>query len=337
MPVRNGADWLRQAVESVLHQEWRDFELIVVDDGSGDDTVALLKELARGDDRIVLLRQAPQGIVVALNRGLAAARAPLIARLDGDDRARPDRLARQLAFMQAHPDVGLLGSAAEKIDETGTVIGRITPPSEPARLATMLARTNPFIHSTVMMRAALVRELGGYRAAFRDAEDYDLWLRVAETSGIASLPEPLIQYRWHGSNLTRLNAIRQSFSVRLAQRSAACRRAGAADPARDLAEPPDWWAAEAMTSFFAEDVGLYRFLTSDRSAAPKHLGAVERRLRSLNHVERKLAQARLRAMLGETPFGARYIRIAALIALLHPGRALQLALGRSEPGIAPPP
>jgi glycosyltransferase involved in cell wall biosynthesis len=329
MPVRNGTKWLHEAVESVLDQEFRDFELLIVDDGSDEDTVRRLAEIARADGRIGVLHQAPQGVAVALNLGIGAARAPYIARLDADDLARPDRLARQLAFMQAHGDVDLVGSAAQVIDGAGAVIGRIAPPTESGRIARHLRRGNPIIHSSVMMRAGLLHQLGGYRATFGAAEDYDLWLRIAETGGIANLPEPLVAIRRHESNLSRLNAVRQSFSVRLAQRSAAARRAGTGDPAAALTAPPDWWAAEATTMFFAPDVGFYRFLDSDRATAPEYVRAVQSRLFSLNHVERKLAQARLKAMLHEggsgSSFGMPHLWILLLIALLHPARALSMA------------
>jgi hypothetical protein len=209
----------------------------------------------------------------------------------------------------------------------------MAPPTDRTRLALLLNRTNPFIHSSVMMRTALVRSVGGYRAAFRAAEDYDLWLRMAEASGIANLADDLVQYRQHGGNLSRRDAVRQSFSVRLAQRSAAGRRAGAGDPASGLAAPPDWWAGEAETSFYAGDVGLYRLLDSDRAGGPRYLPAVQDRLFDLNHVERRLAQSRLRTMLREIgrPIGLQHLRISMLIAVLHPARALSLAW-RREPG-----
>jgi hypothetical protein len=178
-----------------------------------------------------------------------------------------------------------------------------------------------------MMRADLVRRLGGYRAAFRAAEDYDLWLRIAEAAGVANLAEPLVAYRRHEANVSRRDAVRQSFSVRLAQRTAAARRSGAGDPATALVAPPDWWAAEANTAFFAPEVGFYRFLDAGPAAAPDHIGAVERSLLRLNHVERKLAQARLQTLLRESGprRAARRLRMALLIALLHPGRALGMA------------
>jgi hypothetical protein len=184
-----------------------------------------------------------------------------------------------------------------------------------------------------MMRTDKVRRLGGYRKAFGAAEDYDLWLRMAENGGIANLPEHLVSLRRHEASVSRRHAVRMSFSVRLAQRSAAARRTGAHDPAAALAEPPDWWAAEAETSFFGPDVGFYRFLDSDQAAAPRHVPAVRRRLFDLNHVERKLAQARLGEMLDETSSWLEplRLRIAALIAVLHPGRALAMAWRASFP------
>jgi hypothetical protein len=238
----------------------------------------------------------------------------------------PERLGRQHAFMQAHSEIVLLGGGAEKIDQSGAVIGRASPPKEGAELRRILGRSNPFIHSTVMMRAAPLRELGGYRAAFRAAEDYDLWLRMAEVGDIANLPEHLIQYRVHAANLSRLDAVRQSFSVRLAQRSAAGRRNGAADPARDLLSPPDWWGTEAETAFFSEDVDFFRFLDSGPADGEAYISAVRRHLFGLNHVERKLAQLRLQRLLQDTgaPLGVRQLGILGLIAILHPPRALSM-------------
>jgi hypothetical protein len=208
----------------------------------------------------------------------------------------------------------------------GNAVARRTPPADPLLLARVLARTNPFVHSSVMMRTALVRRLGGYRSAFRAAEDYDLWLRLAEAAGVANLATDLVQYRRHAASQSQRDAVRQAFSMRLAQRCAAARHRGKDDPAAALTAPPDWWAEDAETAFYADDVGLYRFLDSDAVQEPRYIRAVTARLLSLNHVERRLAQQRLRAMLRETrPAGLRHVGIALLIAALHPGRALRLA------------
>src|SRR5215468_175141 len=160
MPVHNGAAWLAEAVASIGAQDFGNLEFLIVDDGSDDGTAALLSAFAADDRRVRVLRQAPQGIVVALNAGIAAARAPYLARLDADDRAKPDRLSKQFAFMEAHADVGLLGTCAEIIDAAGNTVGRLAPPADHAALLRALAQTNPFVHSAVMMRTALVRRLG---------------------------------------------------------------------------------------------------------------------------------------------------------------------------------
>ena len=326
MPVRYGTKWLAEAVASVRAQEFGDFEFIIVDDGSDDGTAAMLSAFAAGDRRIRPLRQALQGVVAALNTAIAAARAPYLARLDADDRAMPARLGKQFAFMHAHPEIGLLGTYAHVIDAAGNVTGRLAPPTDPATLARVLERTNPFVHSSVMMRTTLVRRLGGYRATFRAAEDYDLWLRMAEVSSIANVPAYLTQYRQHDFNLSQRDAVRQSFSVRLAQRSAAGRRGGTGDPAATLTAPPDWWAKEADTSFFSDQVALYRLLDSDALQGQPYVRAVSERFSRLNHVERRLAQIRLCVMLRDlgASISLRHLWIALLIAALHPGRALGL-------------
>jgi glycosyltransferase involved in cell wall biosynthesis len=119
MPVRDGERFLQSAIDSVLAQSFTDFELIVIDDGSSDSTLAILAEAARRDPRIVVVSKGSMGIVAALNLGLAMARSPLVARLDADDIALPGRLARQVETMQRDPVLGVLGGFAELIDESG--------------------------------------------------------------------------------------------------------------------------------------------------------------------------------------------------------------------------
>lgn len=323
MPVRDGAAWVAGAVASVIAQDFPDFELVVVDDGSGDATPAILDALAAGDPRIRVLRQPRSGLVAALNAAIAVAQAPCLARLDADDRARPARLRRQLAFMDAHPGIGLVGSFARVIDAAGNPVGRLTPPTDPARLRRVLARTNPLVHSSVMIRTALVRRLGGYRPAFAAAEDYDLWLRLAEAADVAILAEDLVDYRRHDAGHSHRQAARQAFSVRLAQRCAMARRHGDPDPGAALKAPPDWWAADAGTAFWAPGAAIYRFLDADGAQARRELRSVAAALPGLNHVERRLAQAHLRGLMGGQPRW-RQAAMALLMVALHPGRALTL-------------
>jgi glycosyltransferase involved in cell wall biosynthesis len=321
MPVRNGARWLREAIDSVLGQTLREFELIVVDDGSTDETPRILDDVGRLDGRVRIVRQEASGLVKALNRGLAEARAPLVARLDADDRALPERLDRQACYLDANPGVGLLGSWAEIIDEHGASRGRLTPEAQPDALTRLLLRTNPFVHSSVMFRSALVRGLGGYRSALQAAEDYDLWLRLAEVAEISNLAEFLIQYRRHDANVTERHSVRQAFSARLAQRSAKMRRETGRDPAEDLASPPDWRSEQA--SFYAEDAVLYRLLdlagpmpAPNSAFANVDFAPLCERINELSHAERKLAARSLARYLKRAPCPQAGNTLRALLRLL---------------------
>jgi len=221
MPVRDGERFLVEAVGSVLAQTVSDLELVVVDDGSADSTPALLAGIA--DSRIRVLTQAPGGLTAALNAGCAAARAPVIARMDADDVALPDRLERQLAYLDAHPDVALLGGGIVLVDEMGREFDR-----EPAPAAPNLSERNELVHATVAMRTEAFRELGGYR--LDQAEDYDLWLRLEERYGVAAVSEPVLRYRLHPGQFSVTRLERQALGAHCVRAAARERRAGRADP-----------------------------------------------------------------------------------------------------------
>jgi glycosyltransferase involved in cell wall biosynthesis len=193
MSVRDGAPWVLQAVDSILGQTAGDLELIVIDDGSTDGTHDLLATVH--DERARVVPQERRGLTRSLNRALSLATAPLVARLDADDLALPERLERQRAFLAARPDVGLLGTGALETDAAGREIGRIVPPERDAELRRILIRRNPFVHSSVMMRRALVQGVGGYDERLLVAQDYDLWMRLSRITRLANLPEVLVVRR----------------------------------------------------------------------------------------------------------------------------------------------
>jgi glycosyltransferase involved in cell wall biosynthesis len=193
MSVHNGAPFVSEAVASVLGQTERDLELIVVDDGSTDDTPARLAAVA--DPRLRLHRQPCTGLTRALNRALDLARAPLVARLDADDLALPERLAHQRAFLAAHPEVGLLGTAAREDDAAGAPARVVRPPADDAALRRALIRANPFVHSSVMARRELLARVGGYDETLDVAQDYDLWMRLASHTRLANLDAVLVVRR----------------------------------------------------------------------------------------------------------------------------------------------
>jgi hypothetical protein len=262
----------------------------------------------------------------------------LLARLDADDRALPERLDRQMRHLNAHPGIGLLGSWAQEIDAGGGRGGRLRPATEPAELDRVLMRANPFVHSSVMFRGELARRAGGFRAAFRAAEDYDLWLRLAEIAQLANLPENLVEYRVHGENVTSRNAIRQAFSARLARRSARARRETGSDPAGSLTEPPDWRSPAADASFYADDAMLYRLLDLADPNAPADAYAaadfalLAARFGELNHAERALAaRAMINHMTGADPARARKTRGVFLRLLCRQPGMMQRPLWRLLP------
>jgi glycosyltransferase involved in cell wall biosynthesis len=231
MPVRNGERFIAEAIESILSQTLEDLELIILDDGSTDSTPKILEDLARRDDRIAIHRKSPgRNLSETLNLGASLAKAPLLARLDADDLALPDRLELQLRFLDEHPQVTLLGGQALLIDENGREFGEAHYPLDDEALHEALLTTNPFVHSAVVMRRDVFEEVGGYREIFVHSEDLDLWLRIAEGRKLANLPETLVKYRLHGNQQTLRKQEDQAIHSAAARASAQARAGGGPDP-----------------------------------------------------------------------------------------------------------
>jgi hypothetical protein len=330
MPVFNGGAWLAQAVESVRVQSFADFELIVVDDGSTDRTGQIVEDAARSDGRIRLVRQEHLGISIALNRGVELARAPVIARMDADDVAAPDRLRVQIAFLEAHSSVAAVGSWAHVIDDGGRRIGDRRPATEPSQLRDMLPRQNPFIHASMMMRADTFRGLGGYRPALDGAEDYDLWLRMSEHAALANVPEFLLSYRSSPVPADSPGARKQLLAAHLGRLSAKARRASRPDFVDTLAAPLDLAALRGQAGL-GETADLFELLgrpASDKLSAQdlSVLGKLD-----LDHAERKAAQFWLKDLLASPQSIAVRTAAAFWLLRLHPPRGLSL-IGSSLTG-----
>ncbi|HLA39858.1 MAG TPA: glycosyltransferase, partial [Candidatus Glassbacteria bacterium] len=204
MSVYNGERFLRESVESILRQSFGDFEFLIMEDGSTDSTAVILAEYAAKDRRIRVVKNEENiGLTRSLNHGLALARGKYVARQDADDLSLPERLARQVEFMEAHPDTVLLGTGMEVINEGGKTLGRRIPPADQRSLAAeLLIKNNAFGHTSVMFRLAAVNELGGYDESFAFAQDYDLWWRMSRKWKVAVLPEALVRWRASGSNIS---------------------------------------------------------------------------------------------------------------------------------------
>ena len=199
LPARNEERRIAKAVESILGQTLSNWELVIVDDGSTDGTARVVESFE--DDRIELVRITPSGVSRALNRGLAAASAPLVARQDADDVSLPERLERQVEFLQARPDVAVVGSAWIEVNAAGR---RVRPRAGflAGRVDSVLADFNPLTHPTVVFRKKVVLAAGGYDDRLRFAQDYDLWLRLARLGHpIWNLEEPLAIRTMTGTNV----------------------------------------------------------------------------------------------------------------------------------------
>jgi glycosyltransferase involved in cell wall biosynthesis len=231
MPVHNAERYLGEAVESILGQTFADFEFLIVDDGSTDRSRAILERYAAQDQRIHLTSRPNTGYAVALNELLSLARGQLVARMDADDVALPERLARQVDYLRAHPDVVCVGSAVHFIDAGGRFLRDRHPGMEHEAIQERaLAGDCALNHPSVMMRRA-----GGYHVEFMPAEDLDLWLRLGEIGRLTNLPDVLMKYRQHEASFSERH---QQLQL---ERSAAavleaCRRRGI--PPREVSVSP---------------------------------------------------------------------------------------------------
>jgi hypothetical protein len=230
MAVRDGLPYLEQAVDSILAQTFTDFEFVIIDDGSTDSTPDVLRRYQSADRRVRVHHQQNVGLTPSLNRGCHLARGPYLARMDADDISFPDRLERQVEFLDRHPRVALLGSAVVRIDELGRQIKRSECPTSHPEIVQALTRYNCFTHPTVMLRRDMLAAVGGYREAYRQAQDYDLWLRLSERYEVANLADPLLYYRVYASQVSVRNLEQQIVSVVGARAAAEARMARGMDP-----------------------------------------------------------------------------------------------------------
>ncbi|MBN2098587.1 MAG: glycosyltransferase family 2 protein [Dehalococcoidia bacterium] len=200
MPVYNGEKHLAEAVESILRQTFRDFEFIIIDDGSTDGSPDILRRYQKEDDRVRVYQQENRGCVAASNRGCQLARGEYVARMDHDDVSLPQRLAKQVSYLEAHPEIGVLGTWIQEIDSRG-LKREIRPKlTKPRVVAWGLCFESCLPNPTVMMQRAVIERIGFYGTEVPYADDYDLWVRASSVTQLANIPEVLLLYRvWPGS------------------------------------------------------------------------------------------------------------------------------------------
>ena len=193
MSAYNAALYIEESVNSILEQTFNDFEFIIINDGSTDKTKTVLESFR--DGRIIVVDQEHSGLTKALNHGLSRARGTYIARMDADDISLPERLACQVQFLEENPYAGFVGCQYYEINYRGDIIQQCRLPTENEHLQKSLKAGNQFVHGAVVFRKACIKAVGGYREFFRFAQDFDLWLRIAQQYQCANIALPLYKLR----------------------------------------------------------------------------------------------------------------------------------------------
>ncbi len=203
MPVYNGEKFIAEAVESILSQTFVNFEFIIINDGSTDNTASILRSYS--DKRIYITQRENKGFAFSLNEAISISRGKYLARMDADDIAYEDRLQLQYDFMETHPEVGILGGQADVIDKVGQITGVMRKPTSWANISKYIEYACPICHPTYFVKRAVYELTNGYRK-MPPVEDYDFLLRAFEKKIVmANLPEKLIKYRLVSSGMSRGN------------------------------------------------------------------------------------------------------------------------------------
>ena len=207
LPVYNCPHYVGAAIESILAQSFGDFEFLIIDDGSTDETPYVLDQYS--DARIRRIRHENKGLAGTLNVGIGLARGKYIARQDQDDLSLPDRFAKQVAYMESCPECGLLGTWAQIMEGNQVAERYHRHPSDARQLRYHLLFNNPFVHSSVMLRKSVLEAERGYSTdpKRQPPEDYELWSRLSRYSEVANLPEVLLYYREVPGSMSRVGPL----------------------------------------------------------------------------------------------------------------------------------
>lgn len=263
MPAYNAEKFIALAIDSILNQTFKDFELIIIDDGSTDRTLEIIKSYLNRDSRIRLIQNNHGGVSRACNLGVQESKYPWIARMDADDIALPQRFEKQVEKVNSHPNIVALGSCVHHINSKGEIlsINPLGPTTEEefynARQAGHAVHLH---HPTVILRKEVVLEVGGYDPAFEGAEDLDLFDRMAKHGILIALPEPLLLYRIHSSSASMQRFFTQKLLMRYVRTRHVSRLAGKEEPTfeeylEDL-QQRSWWE---KTSKQLETLGMFYY------------------------------------------------------------------------------
>ncbi len=211
LPTYNDASHIVKSLESVLSQSYENWELIIIDDASTDNSNELINKTIENNSKVkYILNKENQGIVKSLNIGLKSANGSLIARIDGDDIWNDkNKLSKQVQFLIKNKNHILVGTFAQRIDESGKIIDNLTYPTDDDEIRKYILIENCFVHSSVLFRKKAAMELGAYSEDLKFAEDYDLWLRMGKIGKIANIPLSMVQYRYSNEGISQKNKKQQ--------------------------------------------------------------------------------------------------------------------------------
>ena len=216
MSVYNGEKYLGEAIESILNQSFTDYEFIIVNDGSTDNSLKIIQSYH--DKRVCLINNETNiGLTKSLNKAIEQARGEYIARQDADDISLPNRLEEQMRYLIQYPETALLGTSIYIINEGGKVLGKKIASTNPRD---SLLKSNQFNHGSTMFKSKVVRELGGYNELLLYCQDYDLWLRMAKHHEVKNLKQVLYKLRSHNENVQFKKRDKAALYHLLAQRLA---------------------------------------------------------------------------------------------------------------------
>lgn len=219
MAVYNQAATLPAAIESIIKQSFFEFDFIIIDDHSTDETPLILNTYARKDKRIkVMVNRRHLGLTQSLNLGWRAAKTKYIARMDADDEALPQRFKKQRDYLRRHTEIGLLGAGAYLINAGGGPAGVKILPQSSQTIKRVILSHCPFIHPTWMLSRQVLLEMDGYNEAFPYAQDYELALRIVSRYPTANLPEPLMRYRVNSAEAISLKQLKQQEALAIKAR-----------------------------------------------------------------------------------------------------------------------
>lgn len=236
MSCYNASRWLSEAISSVITQTYSDFEFIIVDDGSKDETLEIVRQYADRDSRIVIVKKPNTGLADSLNVGIQQARGEWVARLDADDLCEPTRLAKQFEVARANSALVFVGTGLTIIDQHGNQLKSYRYPIGHGELLRRLVTVRGFPpHSSAFCRTKAVRAVGGYRPRIRRAQDWDLWSRLSVVGELACIDEPLVRIRKHSNQISHEDSgKRQKLDSRVAMTSYWLRQQGFPDPVDDI-------------------------------------------------------------------------------------------------------